>query len=647
MQSREPFSKQDIRDELDRRKAIQEELDRRKTPEYKINQFEDVTGVNRPSYASDIAGGMLHGLIGVAKSVPNLADMVPESDKKYLPYRGSSPSITDLVVGNAGKRPVDTFDAYKAMGTTDQPFYTPQGAAQLAGELFTPGIGLGESIVPAAKLIGKGVSGLGNFVKNQLPFIRASKNLQPLEEEAAKASEVAQNAEKSENSAKFEAVASGVNPTEPAAIKDYMNNQKKLSDLHESLSETPTITPKNVEESQANVEKTQLEHETANKLAEDTTSAIEKHLNKGAEFDVRAANKIEEVQKGVTKEIGSGYKQLEDDFATREVPVENESQIKQKTEEMHDLIRSGEAQSKEMNAVLKDLSDLSKEEPKTAKDYLHALQSVKQYAREAQKKSFKTGMNREERTAWEQRYDELNEKADELSNTLESNINPEDATKLKSLNSRWRNEVVPLYKNKVYQGILKNGQMPDNIVKSLRGNKSGNVLIKNIIKNDPELLKNVVGQRYARKASSIHEPNETMNEYLERMPELNSLKEQHSKAQEAIRMTKQRAEEAKLHHENISKGSEKRQKIHTDIQNLQDKIAQQDKIINKLKSAKERKNISLEEKTKAEKEYKKALEIRTKARRKLMWVGGTLATTGGVPYAYHKIHGLLSNNIGE
>jgi hypothetical protein len=96
-----------------------------------------------------------------------------------------------------------------------------------------------------------------------------------------------------------------------------------------------------------------------------------------------------------------------------------------------------------------------------------------------------------------------------MGKTLEGSVGGEDYKRLKDLNSRWRNEVVPLQRNTIYQNLSSNrtgrkGQMPSNIMNSLRGSDRGNILMRNIIHNDPELSRNVVGQRFAENPEKLH-----------------------------------------------------------------------------------------------------------------------------------------------
>ncbi len=314
--------------------------------------------------------------------------------------------------------------------------------------------------------------------------------------------------------------------------------------------------------------------------------------------------------------------------------MNNEAAIQEKTDEIHNLIKGGNARSPEMDAVLKDLDALKSETPKTAKDYLHTLQSIKDYARTAREKAFSTGMNRAERIEHENAFNALDEKAEEISKVLEENIGPENAQKLKELNNGWRTRVVPLQRNNVYQKIKYEGKMSDNIMKELRGNKNpGNQIIKEFIQNDPELLKNVVGQRYAGKVAGLHGANETAMEYINKMPELKDMIQQRAYAQNAIPIAEKKvAEAAASHKETLAnhaknlKSSEERSGINQEIADIQEKLPTYDKTINELRQKKSQRDISLGKKVKYESEYQKALKAKKSAQARLKTIGYVAAT---------------------
>jgi hypothetical protein len=164
------------------------------------------------------------------------------------------------------------------------------------------------------------------------------------------------------------------------------------------------------------------------------------------------------------------------------------------------------------------------------------------------------------------------------------------------INRGYAKEVFPLRKNPVVKAAKK-GKLSGDIINSLRTNESGMPLLREVIKQDPELLRNVVGQRYLVNPSEVHNPNELMREYLDEMPQFKNLLE-----------TKE---------------------------NLLEKTAK-------------RKDISLEQKINAEKELKEIKKAKSKSKNKLAYAGTTALIGGGFSYPLAKLSKtLLSGNQGE
>lgn len=406
--------------------------------------------------------------------------------------------------------------------------------------------------------------------------------------------------------AQDQARASGVPTTVGGSVSKLYDNQQKLNDLQQNLTENPV--PKTVEEAQ-NI------HENAKNLVDETKNNLGKHLNEGTEFDVNSANRIEQIEKSNRQGISKGFDALENDWDNRQVKIDNTQKIQDKNDELMDIIKSGGARSPEATDILGELENLKNEKSVSAKDYLHAYRSVSQYAREARQKAYQPGMNQEERSQWKQKYDDLDSKVDEMGATLEDSVGKDEFEKLQKLNGRWRNEVVPLYGNNIFQRIVRKGAnqgtMSDNIIKSLRGKDAGNAIIKNIIKSDPELLKNVVGQRYAIKPSEVLNPNSRMKEYTDLMPEMNQFRDQHLAAKEAVGSSKEALDNSQKYNEN-----------RTEIDKTQDEIHMLDKNIQDLSIARSRKNLSLKEKNKVERDFARAQKMRRAKMIGLYAIGG-------------------------
>lgn len=100
-------------------------IDRQK----QFQQFSQAAGGdNQPGFMSNFSGGLLNSINSTLKNLPDINKLSPPNMQKIMPTA----------------KPLD-FDAYKAMGSTEQPFnvlpkgeMTIPGAEQTAGELFSP-----------------------------------------------------------------------------------------------------------------------------------------------------------------------------------------------------------------------------------------------------------------------------------------------------------------------------------------------------------------------------------------------------------------------------------------------------------------------------------------------------------------------------
>jgi len=173
------------------------------------------------------------------------------------------------------------------------------------------------------------------------------------------------------------------------------------------------------------------------------------------------------------------------------------------------------------------------------------------------------------------------------------------------INKGYAEQVFPLRKNPIVKAAQK-GKLPKNIAESLRTNESGMPLMREIVRQDPELLRNVIGQRYKINPADVHHPDALMREYLDEMPQFKRLLQQK---------------------ESILKKTAARKDI-----SLKEKV-RLEKQLSEIKAAKEK---EISQMTKAKKRAKKKI---TKA----ALIGGTtLGGAIGIPYGFNKIAKLFT-----
>ena len=180
-------------------------------------------------------------------------------------------------------------------------------------------------------------------------------------------------------------------------------------------------------------------------------------------------------------------------------------------------------------------------------------------------------------------------------------------------NKLYSEQVYPLRANPIVEKAAE-GKNSSNILHDLRTNEEGMPLVRELVKQDPELLRNAVGQRYFSKPEEINNPNETMREYLGEMPELKQLLKQKQNADTNFEQAKSNAELAKQHHSEISSRDVEAKKIQKKIDDFHSAIKENEKEISDMKSHIESlqktaksKNITLKEKMQTERELKDLL----------------------------------------
>jgi len=117
--------------------SITQQADQQAIPPEQMNN-----GWTPKSAAKNVFAGLLDTGANALKMLPNVTGIYPK-----------------------GQAPIDKFDAYKAMGTTNEPYDTMAGAQQVAGGFLLPGMKFAEEIPGVQKggqLISNALGGLNN-----------------------------------------------------------------------------------------------------------------------------------------------------------------------------------------------------------------------------------------------------------------------------------------------------------------------------------------------------------------------------------------------------------------------------------------------------------------------------------------------------
>lgn len=495
------------------------------------------------------------------------------------------------------------------------------------------------------------VQGLGKIIDKSKNIITAPfKNLKSLEEEAEKALSSKTSAKESERLLKEQGEREGLSTTKhPKLEADINKNQQKLDEINKHL-ETDLPRPEEYLldtpfESQKRLLNSQLEHRKAEKLSKDIENQVGEHLESGSNHAMKGSKIIKQKLESNKKEISNEYDNLEKNYEDKNITIDNTDKVKKLNQSILELTQKVASESNEMQKLGNELLSLNKKEVIPAKDYVSAYRSVNGYVREANKKSYQPGINESERVIWKERANEAKKKLDEMDSVLKEGIGEEDYNQFKKTSGRWKNEVVPLYKSKLYHKIINDEPLPDNTVKALRAENKGTNIIKNVIKNDTQTLKHIIGQRYDTKVGrkKIYNPDEVHKEYLDLMPELSKLTKNKKEAEIIAENLKNKVslhETFKNESEKLNKSYQKkftnRKEFESNKKDLEKSIALMDKYIPELKKEAENTRATLKEHILAKNRLRRAEIKRQKARNKLKIGLGLLAAPVAGDYLYHK-----------
>lgn len=428
----------------------------------------------------------------------------------------------------------------------------------------------------------------------------------------------------------------------------------------QSLAETPQIPapPQTPDQAQQLADNAVANHEAAQQNLSNIDAQLDQHLNKGAAHDVRNAAAIDRRVGSIEDYWSQGYKNLDQKLknARFEMPATTNGQTIE--QQIAEKINAAKQAGKTITA--QDLQDFARGEqqsPELADLLSKAPTSADTSASDflAKYRSFRDGlydlrqMAKGTRDAVERKrlFEEANKASDVegvIKSTLQKGLG-ENAPEFERLNQGWSQEVIPLRQNPIVRAARK-GKLSDNMVKQLRGNEPGTPLVREIIKQDPEALRNIVGQRYAAKPQEVHEPNEMMQEYINQMPELQKLLNQRKQAASNVQSAADMREQAAANVKTTTKQFQASQKSAQQRDELQQQLDLLDKHIANLTKQTARRDISLKEKVNAENDLAKVM----KARDRTWGALKKIAVLGGAGYGLTKLGSIASGlmeNSGE
>lgn len=549
------------------------------------------------------------------------------------------------------------------------PVYAGEGAA--LGGAFSPEGHRGEGALMGGALgaAGATIPTIARGAMNLKQRVSALRNLDKLKKEGSITQEQYQKAVNDEEALKELSKSQGLGTDVTEMEAQLPKLEQETSQLGQEIQSIPKVNTENMLAAPTG-EELVPQAESLFKTEQQKSAQAEKqlanHLYKGYEHGVPIAesvvNEIEGIpikgsnrrMGGLKKEIGNQYDTIEENLKDQNIVIPRddalkaiETQARKSLEDSRGFFKNDTEYENTVKKIVEQMKPSStSNEIIPAADVLSNYRSLKNMALKIRKKAFSREVagNKDLQKDMLAQADEMQGDANNLEQLMEGQDLGSELENLKSANKRWREEIVPLYKNSIYQTFLNKGYAPtQDLIYGLRGNGPGQKIIRDIIKNNPTLIRSILGQRYAEKPANIHEFDELAQEFIEAAPEetqnlIKAHRESLAKAEEAKishETAKQRAEQMKAESERVKKSfeeekkaQEKRTKKEAELKELQEKLAAYKRNIPELKKKAKATGISLQKKLELERKIAKAEKDRDKLIQRIIGFSIGIGATG-------------------
>lgn len=415
--------------------------------------------------------------------------------------------------------------------------------------------------------------------------------------------------------------------------ENIANLTDQANDLQKQLAETK-VEEGAVPKAQENLETAQNTQNNTESMANNIDSNIGQFLNQGAAHDVRAAQGLTHRVQDIENYWNDSYKKFQSNIADANFQMPKTAMEKLdydamsptqlvktfgadafealKKGKMDEFIQKQKTsdvnQAQGNNPYLNTLMEVAPTITDTnAADFLAKYKDFRDRTFKLSKRLRDPRVEEVEKQKMQEALTQARQMQGKMKEVLDAGLG-EYKPEFERLNKGYSEQIYPLRDNPVVQNAQE-GKLSDNIIKSLRTNEEGMPLVRELVKQDPEILRNVVGQRYFSKPDEVNNPNELMREYLGEMPELKQLLNEKQNANSALEQSRANTKLAQQQHADIVKRQTESQKLESNLSDLHDKIkgsekelSTLEKHISSLRDAAKNKNISLEKKVKIEKQ---------------------------------------------
>lgn len=489
-------------------------------------------------------------------------------------------------------------------GATMGGLYSPEGSE---GEGMLYGGLLGSLLGGPGKSIVKSIPGVSKGSKDILNFEELKKN-------HAHAYEANQTQQAMIDAIKRQYSEQGAGLNNPEGITRKINEKTGLIDQNESNAQVPFRQTENLLESpqQFNTRETA---QNATREATDRLRDVHYMMEPGATHDVQFANRFQDNVRHIKNQIQrTTYEPAYQYAQSQHVALPRVGEIEAIDQRLRDvtgnLFERNPNQFEELrNSLIRQSGGGHDLVPMT--DYLGQWKATRNAANRARSLSRKEG--EPDQAYWEREHRNLQNLADRQLDILQNHMPATLFNGLMEGNRLWRENVTPLYGNKIYEqsknirGSKGRGRLDiSNIMHELRGNEAGQQLARQITLSDPELNRLAISHTYSENPEGLLNLNQNESEFLNNHPRLRpaveNLRQSRFNEHIANRVHENRQQTAQESHRRFLEEEVPKQKQR---QKSLEKIEKLNGEIKDLKYKRERLNLELEKGDLTKKEFEK------------------------------------------
>lgn len=243
---------------------------------------------------------------------------------------------------------------------------------------------------------------------------------------------------------------------------------------------------------------------------------------------------------GLREEIGKKYDELENNLPDIKIPSSPDMHAVEK--ELEKLIGKNSGlnnqEKDKFRAILASTHPSSKSKTINGTKFFRAYRSLRKMESDQRSKAF--GLSPKEHDEWIERANNTKNTYENMEKIIDENFPEGTIKKLHEINHEYSTKVAPLHENPVYQQMLKHGRYSGSldIINALSGTTKGNNILNDMIRNNADLSRLVLGHKFSGTPEKLLKPNQLIDPYVKANPEISRLLGMQKRSPYAIRNCK-------------------------------------------------------------------------------------------------------------